>query len=292
MTSAALAIIENRGLAAMPSRRKLSDACIQRHVKILEQLAVVHDGILPPQKWLNRHGYFTSYQAMLCYPAAFAHLKRETDKKYEIYQEHISGKPEILAPANYKSLAEYDVQGARLSPTELRINEGASEQEWMAIGRALSHVCMSTYWWLGDFVSYGKRHYGVKVSYDLAQQATAFSRGLLYSCVYVAKHFPPERRVAALTFYHHCVLCKFLPELADKLLAEAVQYGYTARQLREMADDAIGKKKKERPGQRLVFYLPDYMYEELKQRASSPLHHFVPQVIIAEWLKAKREEKA
>ena len=95
----------------------------------------------------------------------------------------------------------------------------------------------------------------------------------------------------ALTFNHHLELCKYLPELADKLLAEAVEYGYTARQLKGMAEEAIGKPKRQKPGNRLVFYLPDYMYAELKERATGELHWFIPQIIIAEWLKAKREEK-
>jgi hypothetical protein len=296
--STALATIESRGLAALRAKkRKHSDACIKRHVGILEQLAAANGGYVPTQKWLNVRGYFASYDMMCQYPAAFAHLKREQDKKFEIYKASNSGVPEILPPENkilapekYKTLAAYDVQGARFSPIELRINEGIAEQDWCAIGRALAHVCMSTFWWVGDWISYGKTHYGVKVSYDLAQQATAFSRNVLYGCVRVAKRFPPERRVEALTFYHHSVLCKFLPELADKLLAEAAEYGYTARQIRAMADEAVGKPKKNKSTV-LSIRLPDYMFEELKQRASSPLRHFVPMIIIADWLRKKQEEE-
>jgi len=289
-------------LAALRAKkRKLSDACLEKHVRILEQLAAANGGFIPPFKWMNEHGYFSSYSKLLDYPEAFAHLKREQDKKFEIYDAHNSGTPEILppakkdailAPARYKSIAAYDISGARFSPTELRISEGIEEQEWMQIGRALAHVCQSTFWWIGDFILYGKNHYGVKVSYDLAQQSTAFSRTALYHCVRVASRFPPERRVDALTFYHHSVLCKFLPELADKLLSEAVEYGYTARQIREMADEAIGEKKKEKDGKhKLEIVLPDYLYDELKERATGELYWFVPQVVIADWLRLKREGK-
>src|SRR5437899_1802783 len=121
-----LAVIENRGLAAMRrKKRKASDGLIQKHVGILEQLALVNGGYVPTFSWLNRRGYFSSYDMMCQYPAAFAHLKRESEKKFEIYEAAKSGKPEILppdnailAPAQYKSLADYNVQGARLSPTE------------------------------------------------------------------------------------------------------------------------------------------------------------------------------
>jgi hypothetical protein len=297
MATSALAKIETRGLGAMRMRkRKRSDATIQKHVEILEQLALVNGGMLPSFKWLNRHGYFSSYDMMCQYPAAFAHIKREQERKYGLYDAHngvevLPPNNGVLAPAKYKSLADYHVEGARLSPTELRIAEGTSEQEWVQIGRALAHVCMSTYWWIGDFIAYGKRNYGVKISYDLAQQATGFTRGVLYSCVRVAKCFPPERRVEALTFYHHNILCKFLPELADKLLAEAVECGYTARQVRELADEAIGRPKKEKREQtstEVTFKMPKDMYTELLERASSPVHHFIPMVIIASWLEQKR----
>jgi len=296
--STALATIENRGLAALRAKkRKHSDACIKRHVGILEQLAAANGGLVPTMKWLNRRGYFQSYCIMLDYPASFAHLKREEEKKFDVYHAHNSGVPEILPPERkilaaekFKSLADYDVHGARLSPTELRIDEGMDEKEWMKIGRALAHVCMSTYWWIGDYIAYGKKHYGTKISFDLAQQATAFSRTALYCCVHVAKRFPPERRVEALTFYHHKVLCKFLPELSDKLLAEAVEYGYTANQIREMANEAVGKPKRQR-GTKIYLELPDYMFKELMERATGRLGWFIPQIVIAEWLERKREGK-
>src|SRR5271170_3249275 len=173
MATSALAKIESRGLGTLRTRkRKRSDATIQKHVAILEQLALVNGGKLPTFKWLNRHGYFSSYDMMCQYPAAFKHIEREMDAshfKYGIYDKHNDAAVEILppnngvlAPAKYKSLADYHVEGARLSPTELRMAEGMSEQDWVKIGRALAHVCMSTYWWIGDFVAYGMRNYGVK----------------------------------------------------------------------------------------------------------------------------------
>jgi hypothetical protein len=295
MATTALVKIESRGAGVkLRKNRKTSPATIQQHVKILEQLALVNGDMLPPFKWLNRHGYFSSYDMMCRYPAAFAHIKRQQIKGTGVYDGHaveiLPPNNGILAPAKYKSLADYDVQGARLSPTELRIAEGTSEQEWVQIGRALAHVCMSTYWWIGDFIAYGKRNYGVKIAYDLAQQATSFTRNVLHHCTYVAKAYPPERRVEALTFYHHSTLAKFLPEIADKLLAEAVECGYTARQVRDMANEIIGKPKKEREetSTEVTFKMPKDMYAELMERATSPLHHFIPMVIIAGWLEQKR----
>jgi hypothetical protein len=106
----------------------------------------------------------------------------------------------------------------------------------------------------------------------------------------VARRFPPERRREELTFYHHCVLAKFLPELADKLLAEAAEYGYTGRQIREMADEAIGKKKRER-GTRVYLDLPDYVHKELTERATGNLRWFLTNIVISQWLDLRREGK-
>src|ERR1700687_754706 len=123
-------------------KRRRADETIAKHVRILEGLAKVHDGVLPPYKWLNEHGYFSSYNVMKDCPQAFAHIKTSEHKKYEIYQAQTKtiadGKAavgQILAPAKVKSLAEYDVPGAEFNPTSLRIEPGAPEADWLQIGR-------------------------------------------------------------------------------------------------------------------------------------------------------------
>lgn len=291
-------------------KRKHSDACIQRHVSILSNLAAVNGGYVPPYKWLDAHGYFTSYDCMKQYPAAFEHLKKEQDKKFEIYEKSntdestaLVRQQQILAPGNYKQIADYDLPAARFSPTALRISEGISEKDWMEIGRGLSRICMSTFWWIGDFLIYGKDHFGVKIAYDLAQQATAFSRSVLYNCTQVSRRFPPERRREALTFYHHSILKKFLPEVADKVLDEGVIYGYTARQCRDMALELIGEKRLGNEWSKITMALRRVDWEALKTYArtapdfdkNSPWHSFDrAKILIAKWVEEfveKLEEK-
>jgi hypothetical protein len=228
-------------------KRKKSDATIAKHVALLEEAAAANGGYVPSYKRLEELGLFTSYMTMLDYPAAFAHLPREADKKFEIYQAHngeiLPPLPPVILPPNKEvhDLSAYNVNGAHFNPTELVIDAGLAEGEWMQVGRMLAHVCQSALWWVGDLLLYGFQNYGKKASYDLAQQATSFTRSALYTCAYVAKRFPPHRRVAALTFHHHLMVARFDPELADRLLAEAVQLGYTGRQLSDMAQDEIGE---------------------------------------------------
>lgn len=248
-TSTALSRVNSSTLAQVRTyKRKKSDATIAKHVALLEEVAAANDGYVPAYKRLVELGLFTSYMTMLDYPAAFAHLPREADKKFEIYQAH-NGKvlpPPVILPPNkdVHDLSAYNVNGAHFNPTELVIDAGLAEGEWMQVGRMLAHVCQGALWWVGDLLLYGFQNYGKKASYDLAQQATSFTRSALYTCAYVAKRFPPHRRVAALTFHHHLMVARFDPVLADRLLAEAVQFGYTGRQLLDMAQDEIGETEK------------------------------------------------
>jgi hypothetical protein len=270
-------------------KRKLSDETIRRHVEILERVTKDNNGRIPKFRWLRDNGYFSSYQVMLDYPAAFAHLQRDFFKTFETYQNHNSAF--VLPPGHFRKLSEYDVQGAHFNPTELALDAGLSEHEFVAIGRALATVGQSSHWWIGDFIQYGFSTYGKKVTYDLAQQATGYPRGRLYSCAKVAKRFCPIRRVAALTIYHHQVLCWLAPEQADELLAEAVEYGLTARQLLTLARERHGKKEARYKRQKVSLRLWTETYDKLLDRAGGkPISDFIVQ-IVEEYLLGKPVER-
>lgn len=277
-TSTALSRFDSNSLAQVRAhKRKKSDATIAKHVALLEEAAAANDGYVPSWKKLDEMGLLQSYQIMVDYPAAFSHLPREAEKKYEVYKAQNSvevlspQKSPVILPPNkdVHDLSAYNVSGAHLNPTELVIDAGMAEGEWMQIGRMLAHVCQAAYWWIGDFVLYGFQNYGKKAAYDLAQQATGYSRHSLFNCVYVARRFPPHRRVAALTFYHHYMLVGFEPDLADRLLAEAVQLGLTGRQLRDMARDEIGETKEKAPRDHIRVTLRKEVLEKLKEMARS-----------------------
>jgi hypothetical protein len=226
---------------------------------------------------------------MLDYPAAFAHLKKDVSKKFEIYQSH--NKPVVIPPGNFRKLSEYHIQGAHFNPTELALDAGLSEFEFMSVGRALAAVCQSAFWWIGDFIQYGFNTYGKKVTYDLAQQATGYPRTALYNCSFIAKRFPPARRVAALTFFHHQVV-KSLPEpIADELLMEAVELGLTARQIQAMGRERCGKKKPRCIRKKISVYLWAEAYDKLLDRAEGMrAGDFIAQ-IVEEYLTGKPVER-
>lgn len=279
--------------------RRYADATIAKHVRILEGLAKAKDGVLPPYKWLNEHGYFSSYNVMKKFPQAFAHIQTSTDKKFEVYRTHEKAKSgavqtvgQILAPAKVKTLAEYNVPGAEFNPTNLQIEPGTPEVDWLQIGRALASVCQSAYWWVGDWLIYGFNTYGKKTTFDLAQQATGYTRGVLYSCASTARRFPPERRVESLTFYHHQCVRKFAPGVADKVLAEAAEIGLTGRQVLEAAQQEAGetKPKPHHPLQlkkvSVRLYGPTYDKLRARCKQGQQVGDLISQVV-EEWLLGK-----
>ena len=285
--------LATRQVEAQPCRttkRRHSDATIARHVAILEQVARQHDGVLPPYKWLEQHGHFASYEVMRQYPHAFAHIKTSTDKKFEIYQAQEKVKTEgvghILPPAQARSIAEYNVPGASFNPTHLHIEPGTAEGDWLQIGRSLASVCQSAYWWVGDWLLYGFKTYGVQATFDLAQQATGYSRSQLHECSYLAKRFPPERRNGALSFYHHKSVATCPPAMADKLLAEANELGLTGRQIREMGAEAMGKPQRKAVKAKHI-KLAGCLMDDLRARAGGhDLSWFVGRIIM-DWLDGK-----
>ena len=252
---------------------------IAKHVAVLEAVAAAHGGVLPPYKWLNENGYFTSYDVMMQHPRDFKHIKTHEQEQAEHYKP-APGSPRIMRPGKFKTMAEYHVNGAHFAPTGLEIEPGMSEKEWLALGRKLAQVCQSVNWWIGDFLQYGFRTYGKRTTFDLAQQATGYTRSQLYSCACIAKRFPPERRVEALTVFHHAAVRKLPPEKADKLLAEAVELGLTGRQLTALANEEGGKKKNRFDRKKVSVILWQTTYDTLKARAAGKnLGWFIADII-------------
>lgn len=57
-----------------------SKETIQKHVSKLEKLARKGKGKLPTYTWLNKNGFFRSYEIMIAAPRYFKHLVRATGR--------------------------------------------------------------------------------------------------------------------------------------------------------------------------------------------------------------------
>jgi hypothetical protein len=195
---------------------------------------------------------------------------------------------QVLPPVkNVRTLAQYNIPGAHFNPTELKLDAGLSETEWSNIGRAITHVESASKWWIGDWLRAGSKAYGKRATFDLARQATGNDKQVLWLYSHVASRFEPHRRVAALSFSHHTVVAALPPEVADRLLHEAVELGLTSDQLYKMGRDECGKKRTYTL-EKLKVYLSDETLEILKELSQSSnnkrLGWYVAQ-IVEEWLR-------
>lgn len=56
---------------------KPSKDVVKKHVALMEKLAKKNKGQMPTYTWLEKHGYFHSYEVMRAVPRAFKHIKRQ-----------------------------------------------------------------------------------------------------------------------------------------------------------------------------------------------------------------------
>lgn len=194
------------------------------------------------------------------------------------------------------TLAEYHVKGAQFNPTQLVLEPGMPEAEWMEVGRAVAHVYESARFWLGDFVEFGRKNYGVVTAYHLARQATGLSQGTLRCAARCARSYKPEERHASLSFMHHLTLVKYPPETREKLLKEAEEIGLTTRQVRKEAEELHGKVKREDVLERrtVSVYLWPETYERFRTIAheQQQLTSWLLTRALEEWLRIKGHEDA
>lgn len=61
--------------------RKPNPDTINRHVERLRKLAAKHDGVLPNYSWLNKHGFFGSYDIVRQFTKNFAGIRRAFAKR-------------------------------------------------------------------------------------------------------------------------------------------------------------------------------------------------------------------
>lgn len=194
------------------------------------------------------------------------------------------------APAH--SLAEYHIPGAEFDPTQLVLEPGLPETEWLRIGKALMHINQASHFWLGDWVEYGRRLYGIVTAIDLAVQATGLCRVSIKKMAWVARSFEPHRRKRGLSFTHHVQLANFPKQLCDKLLNEAEEQGLSARQARELAEEEHGKGNRNYKQKQVKVFLYPETIERIEQLTAKAGNHRIDWFIvriIEDWLRWRGE---
>jgi hypothetical protein len=122
------------------------------------------------------------------------------------------------------------LSAAAVSPTALVLPESWSFEQWSALGPTLCFVDGSVQWWLGDWISFGRRRWGEH--YTEALETTGFDHQRLRSAKYVASQFELPRRRNHLSWSHHRAVASLETTDAARLLDEAEREGLSAMAMR------------------------------------------------------------
>ncbi|MEY9996249.1 hypothetical protein ABIE67_008281 [Streptomyces sp. V4I8] len=112
----------------------------------------------------------------------------------------------------------------------LQIPGGLTFDDWERAGRQLSGILNSSSWWLGDWLVYGKDHYGDR--YQRGIRAAGLQYQTLRNYAWVSRRFEMHRRRPALSFQHHAELASLPTEDQERWLDRAEQMKWTTKQLR------------------------------------------------------------
>lgn len=197
-----------------------------------------------------------------------------------------------------RTIAAYAVPGALFSPTELQLEPGLSEREWMTCLQKLDRVHESSGWWIGDCLRYGIQAFGKRVAFELGMQATGLGWETLRMYARICEKVPPERRRSGVAIMHYRIVEAFPPEKQDKLIAEAQELGLKSREFVAMVRSTEGDQavswnavRKGRPtypgGKHSVrIFLDRELYEQVRELSRNmTIEQFLTEVI-GEYVRA------
>lgn len=126
-----------------------------------------------------------------------------------------------MTPAAIECLeARVEYGRFRFGPLGLEATADVSFEEWQDCGIWLRGIERSIQFWVGDFVNYGRDHFGEQAEQGiaseteiLAAEATGWKPATVEQYARVARQVPPANRDPDLPFSHH-------REVADKPEAE------------------------------------------------------------------------
>lgn len=144
-----------------------------------------------------------------------------------------------MTPTEQSELAGRDAGplAGRFDEVSYEPPAGLTFSRWQEIGSTLQQMYRSTGWWLGDWYNAGERLFGEAAAQGLADWA-GLELSSIKNYAWVARRFPPERRRKDLSFGHHysvAALSYEQPKVADQMLRQAAEAGWTRKELRAQA---------------------------------------------------------
>src|SRR5579863_6379960 len=104
------------------------------------------------------------------------------------------------------TIEEFAIKGAIFKPDSLTLPQGISEFEWVQVLQKIQRVNAASLFWLADALLAGADQFGHTVSVDLGVQATGYTPSYVCELIRTARKFPPERRVAEVSFSRYSML--------------------------------------------------------------------------------------
>lgn len=118
----------------------------------------------------------------------------------------------------------------QITPTGLLFSETITLEEWVRCGDELWVLKQAAQWAIGDWILKGEHKFGE--TYAQALDETKYSYGYLRNVVLVARRFPREKRVGAVSWSHHAAVAKLDDEASEDLLLRAAEEGLNRDQTR------------------------------------------------------------
>ncbi len=120
----------------------------------------------------------------------------------------------------------------RATETGLILPENLQINDYIEAGNKVHSLHRSTSWMLADLLNYGDSHYGDQFSQIVDNWG--YRPETLRNALYVAKRWPANRRNPNLSFAHHQCLTALDDDIADTLLAAAVEKELSVAELRTL----------------------------------------------------------
>jgi hypothetical protein len=112
----------------------------------------------------------------------------------------------------------------------LQLDEQLTFDRWREVGVKICRYCSASSWWIGDWLTYGRSHYGER--YKDAVGETGLDYQTLRNYATVARRFPVSRRRDNLSFQHHAEVCSLDDADQDFWLDAAVDGHWSRTELR------------------------------------------------------------
>lgn len=114
--------------------------------------------------------------------------------------------------------------------SSLLLQEGLALEEWVRVGVQLDHTLDSSFWWLGDWLVYGRTRFPER--YRRVVETTDFDYQTLRNYAWVANRVDPPRRRPALSFQHHAEVAALSGRQQEEWLARAEENRWSRNRLR------------------------------------------------------------